>query len=731
MKKVLSIIITLAILGGILTVGPVSVLADNNIELEEAIKVAKDAFNFDTAGYEFNSSYSETQYGKKLWYLNWYSSVIGGSSMNITIDAANKEIISMYQWENIPAQSSRIPKYTREEALKTAEELALRLHPVKFKETKLVDEYKNRLFIPYINDSYVFNFIRKVNGIEFPDNYIRIEVNKNTLKTRSFNLDWDTVIPIPDSKKAISYEAARKIYEEKLGIELAYQLIYPTANGDPKPVLIYNQKYSDKPIDALTGEIITQPYYNAMKQMAGGGGDQSYAANYAPTPQEQRVIDNAGKYITKEKALEQIKKYVPVDSRYKLNDSSLYGGQKMEDAVWSFSWSFNDKENNTYSYIYGTVDAVSGEVRSFGVNDSENEYKSNVIPKYTKEQCKKIAEDFLKSIQPVKFITSEYREQNEYNYGDPDNIPNYNMNYIRKENGISVPFNNLNATVSTYTGKVTNFYMNWQNLSFPEAKDIISLEDAYKKLYEKHNLVLNYARMYNHERFNESTTIRLIYMPDNYYGMIDAKSGQFIDYNGKPVKDSNKAEFTDIDGHKYENDIKLLAEMGIIDSEENKFSPDSKISQKYFVKLLMKSIQPDYYPMPYLSAEENEYDKYYENAFMQNILARNDKNPEACVTRMEGSKMTVKALGVGFIADLGNIFSANFKDASDISRENKGYAVIAAALGIVDATGGSFGPDHELTKAEAANVLINLLRVEKAPRDSQPLGIQSTAPAMD
>jgi hypothetical protein len=230
------------------------------------------------------------------------------------------------------------------------------------------------------------------------------------------------------------------------------------------------------------------------------------------------------------------------------------------------------------------------------------------------------------------------------------------MNYIRKVNGISAPFNNLSVTVSAYTGKIINFYMNWQSFDFPNAEGSISLENAYKTLYAKHDLMLKYARMYNYERFNESTTIRLTYMLDNYNGMIDAKSGQFIDYNGNPLREVNKVTFTDIDGHKYEKEIKLLVELGIIDSTESKFNPDSKIPQKEFVKLLMKATQPDYYPIPYATNNNSEYDRYYENAILLNILTKGDKNPETCVTKIQASKMMVKALGVGFVADLESIF---------------------------------------------------------------------------
>ncbi len=723
MKKIISIITLTAILCGILLAGPVSAAADTKLELKNAIEIAKTAFNFDAANYDFNSSYSETKYGRKLWYLNWNSKLGSGSSISVTVDAATGEIMNMSQWENNPAQPKKIPLHTREEALKIAEELAKKLHPDKFNNTKLMDEYQNNLYRPiYSSDIYSFYFMRKLDGIYFQDNGMQIQIDKNTLKVRYFSLEWETVVPIPDSKKAIKVDAAKKIYAEKLGIELAYQMIYPDSTGDPKLILVYTQKNSNNPIDALTGEIISQPYYGPMYAMqekyALGGGDGRSAS--VPTPQEQKVIDDSSKYISKEKAIEILKKYVSIDSKFTMDNSSLYGGYGTENATWNFSWNYTDKTNiNTYNYIYGAVDAVTGELKNFNISSSDNEYKPNITPKYTPEQCREIAEKYLKEIQPEKFKNSEYREQYYDTNMKLQNVASYNMNFIRKENGISAPFNNLNVIVSAYTGKVIGFNMMWNNLEFPDAKGIISLEAAYKTLYAKHDLMLKYIRIYDYSRYNESMVIKLAYMLDNFYGMIDAKSGQFIDYSGKPITDVNKVAFTDIAGHKFEKDIKLLVELGILDSTESKFNPDAKILQKDFVKLLMKTIQPEYYPIPYATADSSEYDRHYENAIMQNILAKKDKSPEACVTTMSASKMMVKALGVGFVADFGNMFVLNLKDSAGITTANTGYAAIAASLGLVDISDGIFGQDMELTKAETANMLINYLKVEKAPKDSQ------------
>jgi len=717
MKRIISIITLTAVLISTLCISPVYAAENSNLELKKAIEVAKTAFNFDTSNLDFNSSYSETKYGRKLWYLNWYSATVSGSSISVTVDAATGEIVNMNQWENSSAPSKKIPNYTREDAIKAAEELVKKLHPDKFKETELMDEYRSNLYRPYYsNDIYNFYFIRKVDGIDFQDNGMQIQVDKNTLKIRSFSLEWDTVLPIPDVKKAIKVDAAKKIYAEKLGLELAYQMIYPDSKGDPKLILVYKEKNSSNLIDALTGEIIAQHYYGptyGMQEKTALSADSR--GGYVPTPQEQKVIDDSSKYISKEKAIEILKKYVAIDSKFNMDNSNLYGSQNIESAAWSFSWSYIDKTNNTYSYIYGTVDAVTGEVKNFSISSSENEYKSDKTPKYTKEQCKEIGEKFLKEIQPAKFGSSEYREQYYETTADINNVQSYNLNFIRKENGISAPFNSLNVTVSAYTGKVTGFNMNWQDLEFPDAKDVISLETAYQTLYTKHDLMLKYLRIYNYIKYNDSMVIKLAYMLDNFYGMIDAKSGQFIDYSGKPIVEVNKTEFTDIAGHKFEKDIKLLVELGIIDSTESKFNPDTKILQKDFVKFLMKATQSDYYT----TSDSSEYDRYYENAINQNILDKNDKKPEACITKMEASKMMVKALGVGFVADLGSIFKLDFEDATGIAAYNKGYAAIAAALSLVDTSAGSFEPDSELTKAETAGMLIKYLMVDKTPKQSE------------
>lgn len=719
MKRIISLVTLITMLFSIMLSGSVFAESNTKLELKEAIEIAKKSFEIDTADYDFNSNYSETKYGKKLWYLYWNSKQNNGGRINITINADNGEIVNMNRWDSNAPATGRIPKHSREAALKLAEAAAVKLHPEKFKDTFLVDQDKYPVYRPYYgSDAYNFYFMRKVDGIDFPDNGITVRIDKNTLAVKYYNLEWDDGMPVPDVKNGITSSDAKKVFLEKLGIELSYHMIYTNSSADPKLMLVYSLKKGNRPIDALTGEVVTNPYggplYETMNEKyALGAGEPG---NYAPTPEEQKVIDDASKYITEENAIEALVKYITIDEKYNLEHKSLNGNSRFENANWSFSWNYTEKEANKYSHIYASVDAVTGEIKSFNLYDNEYNVKKPGAPKYSKEQSKEIAEKFLAGIQPEKFNASEYRELY-YDYIiKSEDIINYSFNYIRKINGVAFPSNGLNVTVNAYTGKVTSYSMNWKDMDFPDTKGAISSDEAYKILYSKHDLGLKYMKVYDYDRIDENQSIKLVYMLDNFSGMIDAKTGQFVDYDGKPVKEIKKTAFTDIKGHKYENDIQILCELGIIASVGEKFNPDSGILQKDFIMQLMKSVQPEYYPAAFADGDNEDYERYYEMAIRQNIISEKDKHPDAYVTKLEASKMLINALGLGYVADLGTIFNLDVKDVKYIAEENKGYAAIAAGLGLVDTAGGRFEPDASLTRAETAAMLVKFLKIDKTPK---------------
>ncbi len=712
MKRIISILTLAALLFSLAFAGPVSAAANPKTDLKQAIEIAKATFNIDSKNYDFNSNYSEAPNGQKLWNLSWNANnPNGGNGINVTIDADTGEIVNMSLWEPYTGPASRIPKHAKSDALKAAEALAMKLQPEKFKQSRLYESTQDRVLrYNYYSDVYSFYFVRQINGIDYQDNGITVNVDKNTLKVKYFGVNWDNSA-FPDAKKALPKEQAIRIFEDKLGLELAYYYAYPQSQKDKKPILVYTFKNGSRPIDAFTGELLNNWYGGPMydKEMMGRGGDAA-ANEVALTPQEQKVIDDAGSYISKEQAIESLKKFVTVTDSYKLINANLFAGYMNENAAWNFGWDMADKEKNLYSYISGSVDAVTGEVRSFYISDNQMEFGKGETPKYTKEQCKEISDKFLAQFHPEKAKSSEYRD-NVYDYmGMPEKPVSHNFNYIRKVNGVSAPFNSLNVTVNTRTGAVMGFNMNWNNMAFPEAKDVISLEQAYKILYTKSDLVLKYIKQYDYRNYNDSTT-RLAYLLNDFYGMLDARTGAQIDYNGDPVIETKEVAFSDIKGHAAESDIKLLVEMAILESTEENFRPNDSMLQKDFIKLLMRAIQPVYYPV-YMTEKSSEYDNYYNQAIQQRIISEADKKPDAAVTRQEAAKMLVKALGVGFVADLSNIYTISFKDVAAVQPSYKGYIAIASELGLIQAADGCINPVNPVTRGDAASMLIKMMKVD-------------------
>lgn len=708
MKKIFSFIITALMLVSILNPTNAAAEVKTNISLEKAITIAKEAFNLKTEGYKLSYEYSENQNGKNLWRLNWNKEKEPSSNIAVTVDSDTGDVVSMNRWDNSNTIPSKIPAYSKDQALKKAQEIGKKLQPSNFDQTKLYEKTKYGTEPFYTSlDYYSFKFIRIINGIQMQDNGITITLDKNTLEMKSYEFDWDKG-PFPDAAKAISLDEAKKVFGDKLGIELSYRLIYNYSEKTETPILVYTLKDSNRPIDALTGEILD---YSVIRYMEEAKNDSSTAnVGGSLTPEEQSTVDSNSKLISKDAAIETVKKYVSQANSFQLENAGLYTNEIRKTASWHLSWYKDNGENKSRSYLNAQVNAETSELISFTLYGEGFYFDEKTEPKFNKAQAKEIAEKFIKEQQAEKFASTEYRDNkvNEYVEKYPDN---YSFTYINKQNGALCPFNNFNAVVSSQTGEILSYSMEWVDIKLPSTEGAMSLENAYKALYNNLDFSMQYIRNYNYTKgANRVPEIKLAYVLENFSGMIDSKNGTVLDYNGKPVKESKKVEFSDIKGHSAEKDIQLLAEMGILDDESSKFNPNSELLQKDFVKMIVKAIEPYY--STYSDNSNDEYDVYYRIAIERKIISEKEKLPNAQISRQIAAKMLVRALNIGFVAELSNIYTLPFKDAKSIGTQYKGYAAIASELGIVTPANSLFNPAKHVLRGEAATMLVNLLKVD-------------------
>ncbi|MCK9216418.1 MAG: S-layer homology domain-containing protein [Firmicutes bacterium] len=712
MKKIISLLLVIVFL----SIHILPTFADNTtnikIDLKKAIEIAKKSFDLDTVDYDFNQSYNESDDGQKQWNLSWNSKKTN-TNINVSVDADTGDISSMYRWDPVYAEPPKIAMYSREEALKASKEILYRLQPEKSNEMKLLEPSLLNNY-GYDYDSYSFQYIRLIDGIPFKENGVNIGIDKNSLELKNYNFNWYKGV-IPASAKAISIEDGKNAFNEKNALELSYIIRYDNKLKKDKAILVYCLKGGNRPIDAFTGEIIKNLYYGVNDMGAGaGGGTIMNSKQESLTPEEIKATEDITDYISKEEALEIGEKYCLINKNQSLTYASLYSYDNGKNARWNLNWNYNDSKNEEYAYSSISIDAVTGEVLDFYKSDSNLDKLSQGKPKYSKEQCKILAESFLKEIASEKF------KQTEYNTEDPDyeidNPKSYQFSYTRKVNGIICQGNSLRVTVNNFTGNIMNYYNNWANIEFPKIENILSLEEAYDNLYNNVDFGLRYIMHYNYEFKSAKSTVRLVYAFEQFSGMLDPYTGLVLDYDGEIIKDKNENGFIDIEGHWAEDDILALIEAGILKADSEIFSPNLNIKQKDFISILIKSLQP-YYPIIPLSLDnestDEEYEEYYKQAILRKIIKESEKDLEAQVSRIEAAKMIINAMGLGFLASKQEIFCVKYADDNMITDELKGYAAIVTGLEIMKGNSGYFYPDKSLTRAEAASLVLKYLKVEK------------------
>ncbi len=716
MKRITSLLLTFALV----ICSSLPALAEEQagvkVDLKKAIEIAKEKLDISSDGMDFQSSYSEGMDGKKLWYLSWQSKERRDKNMSASVNADTGDIVYYNSYSQTMVDSTRIPKYSKEQALEKASEFASRLQPEKFKQTRLQENNSYGAGImPYYSSDYTFEFVRYINEIPFLDNKITVSVDKNTLMVRSYSFIWDE-LTFTSIDKAMDIKNAKEIFKDKLGLEASYYITDYGYEQSPKVIVIYSFKNGNKPLDALTGEVVdyygySYPSYEKSMRM-GDAGDITKGESLSP--EEQNSIEESSKYISREAAITALKKYLEVDEKFKLTSVSLSKNYPAgSNPLWNFYWNYTDEEKNEYAYMGGSVDAVTGEVIGFHQGGKDLEPSKDAEPTVTKEAAKLTAESFLKEIQPERFSSSEYRDFEQYLGRITVEKPSaYSFRYLRKSGDIMLPFNSLNVTVNAFTGKITSYNMDWYDIALPEAKNLISLEEAYKILFEKYNFSLKYIKPGQYyDSPTKTDESKLVFVTDTMAGLIDAKTGKLLDYSGNPIKTGDqKVDFSDIKGHWAEGDITTLSELGVIDQENGDFLPDQKIKQKDFVSMLMKSLAPEYKVM---SESKDEYDKYYDLAIQRRIIFPDEKSPESAITRLDAAKLIVRALNTAYIADLREIYISKYKDVNQ-SHKGIGYVSIVSGLDIMTGNNMYFRPDRELSRAEAATAVLRSMKVDTA-----------------
>lgn len=688
------------------------------LSLEQAIRLVKANFDIPQEYTNFTSNYDSYD-GRQTWSLHW-SAPSGGGSFHAEVDARNGEIINMNTWGPTPGMGDNagLPFVSFEVALKTAEELLNRLAARHVRELQLLP--LNDQLIPLNNSSpptYTFRWQRLVNGIPFPADGATMTVRGDNGQVTNYSLNW-TEADFPVAKGAITPEKARQVFAEAGMLELQYFLpapVRPLAAGEKRPVLlVYRLSHpSQGLIDALSG----QPLNLGNGAWFDGGGRGEEMARKAAvlqdgvltkplSPEELKEIEKVAKLISREEAVAAVKKWVDIPTGLTLRSANLYADwQDPEIRIWNLTWTSDNPETGKPDFMSARVNASNGELMGFDIPIPSSGKDKEI--KLDRQGARRLAEEFLQKVQPQRFKEVRLDENNLSN--DASKVQPFN--YRRLVNGIPFSGNGINITVDAIAGKITSYNLTWGKYNFPEATAIINNQQAIETFLQYRPLTLSYIRIYSPGSGN-GFKIRLVYQPlgnSNFdaSNMIDARTGQFLDWEGKPIGlQPRPYRFNDVAGNFAEKEINLLGRAGIFGEYGDAFHPDEEVT---IVSLLRAMLMARYGVWGYHDLNDEEILKRArDEKWLQENL-----EPGSPVSRELLAKFLIRYLNLERVARIEGIYRVPYRDASSLNPETLGYAALSWGLGIIKSDGVNFDPTHYITRAEAAAALVRTLQVKQ------------------
>jgi len=650
------------------------------LQVKERIEIPEEMSELDSQTY---TNKEETTYT-----LNWRNDE-GNKNLSVRADA-NGRILEFSQYDDAWYQKEtefRMQDGVYEQAEKTAEAWLLQIVPELFatEHDKLVPQ-KSEESLSLRSNVYHFSYQRIRDGLRVDGNnasvsirYIEDEFHVNNAY---ISWDYDAVFDTPEATLA---ESAEVLYQKRFPIEASYRRY-----DKEKVFLEYITGYEEF-LDAKTGEKAERRpfdedgvYKNAMQEesvtmdaaMSGGGGGLREF--------EQKEVDAIAGLKTADELCKKLRAMpeLGIPETAELTSQNIY---KVEDDTYQIRLVLKDGEE---SRSYATLDAKTGELFNFS-NSGYVPYP--IVKKTEEERIKADAEGREKS---DAFLQKYYADK--LSLCKKDEVENGSgVSYIRQIDGYAYNGNSLNASWDTETGHLSYFRMSWdQDISnFPKAELAIGEDAAYQAVFTKYPLELFYLET--------ESGYRTVYAPEKNSVRVDAITGKIIDYSGKEVKDAATGSYSDLSGHWIEEKVGKMARYGIVLSEESEFLPDKTVTQAEYLKVLMKVAYP------YYGADDTE--EIYRQMIASGILDREEKNPDAEVSKETAVKYLLRTMGVRDVAELEGIYVCDFADADTISPSLYGYCALAKGFGIVNGNGGYLYPQKAINRAEAMSMLYQYL----------------------
>jgi hypothetical protein len=700
--------------------------------LEAAIKSVKAKITIPAEYSVFNYYFNDaTKYSDASWTMTWSTK---DGKAQITVSCDDDYHITSFSENDYGKTQSGISSYLKKELRKTADDFIVKVAPEIANKLDMVEAEFDSVY----SGNYVYNYQRKENGIEFPDNNVQVNVNSITGKVNAFYANWLYDAKVPSSEAVITKDEATKLIKNNMKMKLVYRSDYyriydQKGSTQKKAFLVYEPTQSYISIDAKTGKIyLTKSEWvntnNKMDFERDSAATES-AAGYGSiqlTDAEMEKVKELKNIISKEKAI----KIVTTDSSLYIDKNltahstslSKIDNNGKSSYVWNISLSdpreINYEKDKSYyrGYAYATVDAVTGKILSFNASvksyyDEINKKWQSVKVPFDQKEAKETLEKFMKKQANDRFTNSVLVDTNNdyvvYYKNETPVYGGYQYQYNRVHQSIEYPYNNLSGSVDGVTGKIYSFGSNWdENIEFESPKGAMTADkamdaylskDGYELKYEinqitKYDDTKKTKDLMNYDNLTKvEYEVRLVYNPDINPSYISPFTGEQLDGSGEVFKDVKPYTYLDIKDEATYRNILLLADMNIGFEGEN-FLPNQEITVGEIDELLNKIGYAFYNP---------------ENTTIQTNTS--------LITREEIARTFISKLGLEKQADLKGIYKTGYADEGSIDEKYLGAVALAKGYGLMKADNeNKFNPKSKVTRFDAVNLILNYIEVQRS-----------------
>lgn len=576
----------------------------------------------------------------------------------------NGYLISYYE-TYIGVNKLSIPSISKQEALEIAKNF------ISNYATEVADEISVQNVTISHSKSYPYGynilFPRIINEIEYNANNISIFVDSLTGQVVSYNKNFSSDILIEDIPSIIDNQSAIEKYKLAMGMELQYNK--KIVNNKIHAYLTYTG--DDLIINANTGNIVTVPYYIPT---------DGYFDVVNTAAKVSEYIDD-GTAITISEANNIIRNIPEIELTIDYSISSV-DYLKNHDDTYLITLIYKNA-NNTKEV---TLNAKTGLLAEYSDNSADIATQNSTIV---------VPENFAEKYYSGYTNNVVKRKNSESDYSV--------LLYERLVDGI--PYKSNGLYVCCKNGKLKKVSFAWDNVEFQPTDNIVSFDYAYQQFFDKCGLELGYYK-------RDNGVITPVYRKSSKgTGIIDAKTGKQLNYDGSYYYTAKEMNYLDIYSHYSGYYASKLSDCDIYVSSGHVFLKDCITQQEYMLLIseFINGTKPIINTTGILTDDQREM--LYAYMYSNGIMDRNETDYNGFVTRADAVKYLLRILGHGTVGEMADIFVPHFSDYEEIPQHLRGYVELARSLGLV---GGSvdnmFKPNDYLTYGDSLIIIYNYLK---------------------